>query len=659
MANGQTFEEKFAHMAEIRVKERVPSLMDSNYWVGFQLVHKSEDEKNATGIMAFIVNKLWVYIPVIFIKGDLKGDEILYIQNVDLRIPAQDSWISTLKEKGMSFIGSVAKAREETDVDESGDITIPVEEFSVKEASENQIISPEEAKRIFKHIHRPQKSFTEKLASLGDDAVLKFSKTFMNNPELTNSIFMYHTPGEMEKLSELVSDIAERNTPEPESNKLEYITSMEDKNARELSDAEKKQLHKNGYFIKDAREDVSKVFKPGSIEGNFSNPSTCGVHKILMKDGSYRDFYILPAIKNGKEVVAVDAENNKASVCSRDIFARFRKEDSGPEFREATRKNLIDILSSGGNAVLKFRGRGYILEKCPAADSDESDPMKVIVNGSSWVSPKVPVFTGARGNVVIYGENLLIPKDAKLMSVNSFDINERPEFGDLTTVESVIRYDSGLKAVEISDRPETNIIIKTAEDKRNFVDDFSAVKNLVEDYGIYAGQAQSMVKEASRNGKAEYLIKTAADDDHGGVVNPLTANKREAETTTTYNPSIEPLAPGVVKELSQVAEQGISEVFDVSLFQSLLQSAGVSDFKQEFLADMVKGMDSSAGMLLLIYWNYDMFKERYGDDLQEMEDKLKQIFENIGDVVLFIKEKTEALPEGGESVWGLMSEDMF
>jgi hypothetical protein len=43
----------------------------------------------------------------------------------------------------------------------------------------------------------------------------------------------------------------------------------------------------------------------------------------------------------------------------------------------------------------------------------------------------------------------------------------------------------------------------------------------------------------------------------------------------------------------------------------------------------------------MYYWHNDKFKERYGQqDMIELEDNLRNVFENLGELTLFLKQKT-------------------
>jgi len=153
-------------------------------------------------------------------------------------------------------------------------------------------------------------------------------------------------------------------------------------------------------------------------------------------------------------------------------------------------------------------------------------------------------------------------------------------------------------------------------------------------------------------------LKTAYDNDseginYGGVSAKRIDGSQEVETSPKVMPR------NAIQKLTAISSTGVEEVFDASVLKSLMQSSSVSDLKREFVVDLIKGMDSAGGTLLMIYWNYEMFKERYGNQLAEMESKLLDVFNNLGDLILFLKEKTEVLPDGGESAWGMLTSDIL
>ena len=114
-----------------------------------------------------------------------------------------------------------------------------------------------------------------------------------------------------------------------------------------------------------------------------------------------------------------------------------------------------------------------------------------------------------------------------------------------------------------------------------------------------------------------------------------------------------------VQRAMQSAEAGIKEVFDVSVLKGLIDRADISELRRGYISDMVRGMDRVGRLLLLFYWHQDEFEERYGkDDLQKLEDTLREVFQSQGDLILFLKEKTGYSPDESEAMFGALSEDV-
>jgi hypothetical protein len=102
------FEQAFANLAHAYLKDKAPGLLD--YQVGFQLVDRNEDNSKAIGIFGFKVGSQWLYAPVFFLNGDLKGHELLYVKNQDTFVPLKENWINyLLNKKPVSLGGGVNK----------------------------------------------------------------------------------------------------------------------------------------------------------------------------------------------------------------------------------------------------------------------------------------------------------------------------------------------------------------------------------------------------------------------------------------------------------------------------------------------------------------------------------------------------------------------
>jgi len=98
------FETKFAQLADSKLQEIAPSLYEAR--VGFQLIDKDEEDSRGFGVMAFILNNTWVYIPTFFLQGKLKMPA-LYIKKYDMTVPLNDSWISFVKSNELTQLGDL------------------------------------------------------------------------------------------------------------------------------------------------------------------------------------------------------------------------------------------------------------------------------------------------------------------------------------------------------------------------------------------------------------------------------------------------------------------------------------------------------------------------------------------------------------------------
>ena len=99
----QQFERTFADLAYAALKSRAPMLM--NYLQGWQLVDSSDDETKAVGIFGFKIGDQWVYKPVFFMNGEIKGNELLYLRDQDIFVPMQENWLNYIINRQPFVLG--------------------------------------------------------------------------------------------------------------------------------------------------------------------------------------------------------------------------------------------------------------------------------------------------------------------------------------------------------------------------------------------------------------------------------------------------------------------------------------------------------------------------------------------------------------------------
>ncbi len=97
------FEQAFSSLAYAYLKDKAPRLLD--FMVGFQLVDRNEDNTKAMGLFGFQVADQWLYAPVFFLNGDLKGHELLYIKKQDSFVPMKENWVNYLMGRRPHILG--------------------------------------------------------------------------------------------------------------------------------------------------------------------------------------------------------------------------------------------------------------------------------------------------------------------------------------------------------------------------------------------------------------------------------------------------------------------------------------------------------------------------------------------------------------------------
>lgn len=104
---------------------------------------------------------------------------------------------------------------------------------------------------------------------------------------------------------------------------------------------------------------------------------------------------------------------------------------------------------------------------------------------------------------------------------------------------------------------------------------------------------------------------------------------------------------GDAQKIDTAMQTGQKEVFDTAMIGSMLKAVRDDTMIDRYLPELVKGMDRLGRVLFMFYWHGDKFADRYGkQDMPELEDSLRNAFEMMGDVILFLKQKTiEPYPE--------------
>jgi hypothetical protein len=107
------------------------------------------------------------------------------------------------------------------------------------------------------------------------------------------------------------------------------------------------------------------------------------------------------------------------------------------------------------------------------------------------------------------------------------------------------------------------------------------------------------------------------------------------------------LPPDVQALAQQAAQTGQGQVFDHGVIGGLSRTYDVSSAVDSYVPELLKAVDRLGRLLFLFYWKNTEFAERYGSkDMTDLEDEMRSVFKNLGDLVLKLRQKSIDGQEG-------------
>lgn len=238
----------------------------------------------------------------------------------------------------------------------------------------------------------------------------------------------------------------------------------------------------------------------------------------------------------------------------------------------------------------------------------------------------------------------------------------------------------------------SNVVIKSPLLGTQNLSKKAAFVSLVRDHGLKEQQVRIMLKEAAAqqvfNRDMTYLVKyadpysnlqpgpgapafpepyrgTEAMGPHNSVQSiypqedymPIDGMQSQMTDPSTYDPFYQP-DQNAMQVAQQASQSGQKEVFDTTMIGGMLKAVRQDSLVDRYLGDLMKALDKLGRILFMFFWHQEEFEDRYGkQDLPELEDSLRNAFEVLGDVVLFLKEKTVGGGPGALNSSGVGSAD--
>ena len=105
-----------------------------------------------------------------------------------------------------------------------------------------------------------------------------------------------------------------------------------------------------------------------------------------------------------------------------------------------------------------------------------------------------------------------------------------------------------------------------------------------------------------------------------------------------------PDATGDVQKAVQTAQTGQKEVFDAQAIATLAKYVAPEKKITDYMPKLTSALDRLGRLLFLLNWDVKAFEEMFGrDDLPELNELLTSVFENLGDLIIFLKKHSPQL----------------
>lgn len=742
------FEQAFSNLAHAYLRDAAPKLLEHE--IGFQLLDRNRENTKAVGVFAFKVGSHWLYAPVFFLNGDLKGHELLYIKNQDMFVPLKENWVNYLINRKPSILGSGIDKNLAQFGQRQPDFTqlsrSPAKFGSAQPTLKEMMtaVMPTLAKTATMNTAA---AFSELGQSLNLGAFLKEArlatiemlvKSCQHAPQLAEAIQDFHgldiikeaiaIAKQRESTTKIASVLASAPEKSKAKSKLKVIThdaTVQTELPPGYSEEDQEKLLQDGVLIKDERgDDEVSVPYHIQVEKKLFTPTESGLYHVLVKPGNIEKCYIavhpMGAAKRADfvTVVRVDGTPDWLNTRADQVFCLSRVEgdefdswyDGLPEANSASKSGRYMAINKRGDGTVPFRvlreygesgygGNSYEVHledhnKYPARGSIGAccytdplnydkyrDGVRLHLNGKDGSSLRASmgdifVPTGYKLLKVSKGEDDAESADGQDACGCGESDPPALQPGNLVDAQLALLQKTGALVVY---HTGTEVTINPGLNKEARLTPVKALAALVEQHGLREKAAREILKRAAEKRKLECRVKYAdpyggpmmihnaptAPADPGPVMGgetimgtsvptqlgidvgvPVAGMSASQTDRSVYNPNTQ-LDNGMINRVLDAAQTGQREVFDTAMIGSMLRAVRDDGLVDRYMGELTKGLDKLGRILFMFYWHGDRFADRYGKaDMPELEDSLRNAFEMLGDVILFLKQKTiEPYPE--------------
>ena len=687
--NQTELEQTFSDIAYAHLRDKSNSLLD--YLLGFQLLKSEDDGKRAVGIFGFEIGGKIYYAPVFFLNGEIRGLEGLYCTDTDLMLAMTDKTVNELVNRADVEIGRVTnEGRNERGVNEPN-----YRKFRTIPGGGSVKLG--EAMSTFRE-DQASMSLPEAVRALGPSAQRGFYADLKKHARLREAVETYYN------LMDFLPDVKVAAEQPKQEKKLLIIGNVGDAGVEQLTDEQRKDVLAGGVAVVDNRDAGEKSTLYTTEAGrDLITPNEAGVWEILMSDGGLRQMLVLPLAMHRRKTLIRDMKDGDWCVCdpSGCVWA-VRQYNNGlrehladaPAASSAKAGQTYSFASLDGDASIPYK----VMAVNDSLDGSTTLSVRAVDCGdypeisSVYMSTDNP-YRNSRyeeansvTRIIVTQDGTSKPlyyKDKLVVSDRSFRLVQlakqewqedgrtsnrldKAEFGDFNTV--VAQLGKTASAVDAWQQGwDINICVN---DEVHTFDKVGAYHFLLEDLGLDKAAADGLFEDLQWSATRYYVKAGAAQLRFEDPEDPTSGGEM-----SMYHDSVEPQSMTIVSDgqegdnreayeyqspfggggsgegggqstldiIQSAISSGDKEVFDAAGLNALIQSYVPTDMVDRFIPSITVGMDRIGRILFLIYWHYSDFAKRYGEDeVSDLLDELRSVFERLGDMVIGLKKRTLA-----------------
>jgi len=686
--DGPSFEQQFGILANALVAEKYPKL--DRMKLAFQLIEKNEDNSKACGAAVYLVGKTVIFVPAFYRASKIRTGDMMLVAQTQQFLPLSDPWLAWLQSKDLEQPADrIEKGTEDASMTQSP--------MTIREESDPIIKTASAYLRgLLRTDPSPEKdngcgSVLDTALAMGKQASATLLDELVTNNGVLNAALRFYSGDDVDGFAKKTAALHEEAEPVKEVTVVLPFT----KEAAELSPEDKAVLMKDGYIIKRAADSPAPtVIRRSDINKSFVTVSGAGKRDLLRADGTAKEVLVLKAdrldfndgpskwerddrsyghpgkantangMKRGDSfsltgrLVAIETKDSAPVSLAEDTLAMAGsaedfKADMLDGYGKALTTGNVDKLSwdswvlcpdgkayrwCGGNLYRHNQGwndtsgRHVTVSDDPAQTSPICTEQAIVVPQGSRVvddgAPSAPEPESA--------------EESRMAGKHSFAFVTWRTFKPFMAAFERQNYRKVKVTVDGSD-----VHVSGDDGKESVGSVKEASLKLVNEYGVTPDIVRSMLHnlrhEPSGLATETYMIeKKAAEDPWENAAMPQReVTNRPAQSETMQMPTVEENPEMLRQAVIQAADQGIKDVFDVSVLKLLIRQ---NQFMEEIHDDLplfMRVLDSLCRKLFLFYWHTEEFEEQYGTvKLKSLEESLKNTIDSLSDITVFFKLRT-------------------